>query len=260
MRHRTVIRIEAQYRKLLLKLFHNKIPLYLLTEYPKSGASWLGQLLSDCIPAQFPRQQFPGIGKSIFHGHYLNTNSNGPTIVFWRDPRDIMVSWYYHCLIQTDKNHPGFVTQHRQALGFDDFDAIQDNLPDFISFMFTSPISPRFTFNEFFDSWFGDDKAIHVTYESLTNDPKGTLSSVLDSLEADYSADAIQAVINKYSFKNQTNRSQGDENKSRYLRKGIVGDWKNQFSSNAKKTFLEHTGNRLVQLGYEKDNNWADAN
>lgn len=257
MRSRRMIQIEAKYRKFLLRFFQKQFPIYLVTEYPKSGASWLGQMLSECIPAPFPRQKFPKFGKSIFHGHYLQKKYNGPTVVFWRDPRDIMVSWYYHCLFQSDKNHPSFVAQHVCALQFKDVENISKNLPRFIDFMFTTPLSPRFTFNMFFDSWFDFSSAVHVKYESMISDTGATLVSTLNNLGIECKRETIDKSVEKYSFNNQANRAPGDEKTTSYLRKGIVGDWKNHFTDESKQIFLNHIGNRLVQLEYEQDNTWA---
>ncbi len=41
-----------------------------------------------------------------------------------------------------------------------------------------------------------------------------------------------------------------------HLRKGVTGDWKNYFSDKHKKIFKEIAGDLLIELGYEKDNNW----
>src|SRR5690554_7889842 len=103
----------------------------------------------------FPRQKFPRLKPSIFHGHYLFKKVKGKTIVFWRDPRDVMISWYYHCLFETDKNNHALVNQIRIRFGFDDIDNIRINLPKFIEYSFEHSISSRFSFNEFFDTWFG---------------------------------------------------------------------------------------------------------
>jgi hypothetical protein len=39
-------------------------------------------------------------------------------------------------------------------------------------------------------------------------------------------------------------------------RKGIAGDWKNVFTERDKAVFKEAAGNLLIELGYEKDDNW----
>lgn len=258
-RSRVLIRLEALYRKVMLRLFHGSLPIILVTEYPKSGASWLAQMLGEVSGYPFPRQQFPRFGKAIYHGHYIDRVGNGPTIVVWRDPRDIMVSWYYHTMFVSDRNHPEFVEQYRSALAFADFDDIQSNLPEFIDFNFRSPLSPRFSFNDFFDAWHGRADVVYCRYEDLNTAPADTLARVSSELGFVSPEDQIARIVDRYSFRKQASRPAGTENKGSYLRKGIVGDWQNHFSAEARRVFHSHIGKRLIQLGYEKDDAWVTS-
>lgn len=257
MRSRYVIKGEALFRLFMLRVFHKFSPLILVTEFPKSGASWLAQMLQSTTGFPFPRQQFPPMGKAIYHGHYIGIKSKGPVIVFWRDPRDIMVSWYYHTLHYSNKNHPEFVDMYRSALNFDDINNIKANLPKFIDFNFTTPLSPRFTFNDFFDYWYGRAGTIECRYESLIDDPVTTLFGICNQLGFEASIEKCASVAEEYSFKRLSDREPGKEDTGNYLRKGIVGDWKNYFTGTARQVFQERVGERLVRLGYEKDNKWV---
>jgi sulfotransferase 6B1 len=40
------------------------------------------------------------------------------------------------------------------------------------------------------------------------------------------------------------------------FRKGRIGSWESLFTETNKHTFKNNTGNLLIDLGYEKDNNW----
>ena len=51
----------------LTKLFST----VLVCEYPKSGGTWLGQLISTYLQISFPRNRHPMPGNNLFHGHYL---------------------------------------------------------------------------------------------------------------------------------------------------------------------------------------------
>ena len=42
------------------------------------------------------------------------------------------------------------------------------------------------------------------------------------------------------------------------MRKGIAGDWKNQFSLEAAQMFDQLAGETLVQWEYEQDRDWVD--
>jgi hypothetical protein len=43
------------------------------------------------------------------------------------------------------------------------------------------------------------------------------------------------------------------------LRKGIAGDWKNNFSEEAKQVFHAYAGSELIKMGYEKDDSWVKS-
>lgn len=249
-RNLAVIRLEAIYRSLMLRFFYRRLGLLLVTEYPKSGGSWVAQMLSDAIDYPFPRQSFPPFGRAIYHGHRIADLGLAPVVVVWRDPRDIMVSWYYHTLFVSDKNHPGFVARHRHLLDFKDYDDIRCNLPRFIEFNFETPLSPKFSFNDFFDRWYGDANAVHCRYEDLLEKPEDELMSVCQQLGFDLSRDHCQQIVQRYSFTAQASRSPGHEDKGSYLRKGVAGDWKNHFNSDAIEMINRYLGHRLKALRY----------
>jgi len=47
-----------------------------------------------------------------------------------------------------------------------------------------------------------------------------------------------------------------DPKKSPTFRSGTSGAWKNQFSQQHKSIFKRLSGDLLIRLGYEKDQNW----
>ncbi|MGE0084016.1 MAG: sulfotransferase domain-containing protein [Desulfococcaceae bacterium] len=70
----------------------------------------------------------------------------------------------------------------------------------------------------------------------------------------------LLSIEKNYSFENLTNRKRGIQNKKFFLRKGIAGDWKNHFSSEAKHIFNKYAGQELILLGYEKNDKWTEKN
>jgi hypothetical protein len=64
-------------------------------------------------------------------------------------------------------------------------------------------------------------------------------------------------VVDEFSFERQAGRPSGQEDRTSFLRKGVVGDWRNQFSQEAREVFDRYAGEELILLGYEKDRQWA---
>jgi len=89
------------------------LPLYIVNEYPKSGGTWVCQMLSDYLAIPFPRNQFPKFQSSIMHGHYLYIPRMKNVYIVMRDGRDIMVSYYYQSLFK----HENLLTDTINVLG-----------------------------------------------------------------------------------------------------------------------------------------------
>ena len=63
-------KIEALVRIVMVRGFSGVLPLYVVTEHPKSGGSWTSQMLSDYLDIPFPRNRFPNFQTSLMQGHY----------------------------------------------------------------------------------------------------------------------------------------------------------------------------------------------
>ena len=68
----------------------------------------------------------------------------------------------------------------------------------------------------------------------------------------------IEPIVREFSFERQAKRKPGEENRTGFIRKGVVGDWKTHFSHEAKQVFDHFAGDELVVLGYETDRRWVD--
>ncbi len=251
----------------MVRLLSGALPLYVVNEYPKSGGTWVGQMLGRALGVPFPRNRFPVLRSSIMHGHYLNPWGMKNVVVVWRDGRDVMTSWYHQRLFVHEwRNHPQ-VERARRDLAFRDYDDIYANLPAFIEYAFTEPRtrrltwtdpSPRFTWTDFVRRWRARKDAVHVRYEDLHRDAAGELRRILSELTGNSLApEEAAAIAEEFSFERQSGRKSGEENKKSFLRKGVVGDWRSTFSPQAREVFDRHAGNELVLLGYEKDRSWV---
>lgn len=252
-------KLEVGLRYGLVYNFSNFLPLYIVNEHPKSGGTWVAQMLSSALDLPFFRNQIPSFCTSIIHGHYLNPRGLHNVLVVWRDGRDVMVSWYHHSFfLRKDGRNKDQVKVWRNNLNFDNYKDVKNNLPEFIEYCFTrKQHSLRFTWSDFVKTWLNQPNVVYVKYEDLRGQPVAELLRVVYRL-AGLSMDENTAtrIVEEYSFERLTGRRPGQENSESFLRKGIVGDWKNYFSPEACKIFNYYAGRELVSLGYEEDHTW----
>ena len=234
------------------------LPLYIVNEYPRSGGTWVGQMLARALGVPFHRNRMPSLRPSIMHGHYLNSWGMKNVTVVWRDGRDVMVSWYYHCLFPNDLDNAGLVERVRKELGFEDIENVKENLPAFLEYSFTKKRYPRFSWSDFVHWWHGSKRVTYVRYEDLRGDTVGELRRVVSELAArDLSRQEAQTIADEFSFERITARRPGQEDRNSFLRKGVVGDWRTSFSAETRQVFDHYAGNETILLGYEKDRSWV---
>ena len=267
-------KLEQATRLFLVNTLTIKNGSIIVVEYPKSGGTWLGQLVSEYFQLPFPRNRFPVLRKSVFHSHYLpkwRIPKNRKILYLVRDGRDVLISLYYHQLIWNDKNklNPKDVTYHRAQTGFKDFEDVKGNMNDFISYTFTEEPSKWQQFT-YMGNWYSFNRAwldeinkansnvYLISYEELLKDTYGAMYRMLHEFfdEKEIDTSRLSATVQKFSFENQTKRKKGVEQKNSFLRKGISGDWKNYFGEQEKESMKKYTKGLLVELGYEADENW----
>ncbi len=241
----------------MVHLLSGALPLYVVNEFPKSGGTWVGQMLGRALGVPFPRNRFPMLRPSIMHGHYLRPGGIKNAVVVWRDGRDVMVSWYHQQLIPHQWNRLQ-VARSRRELPLDDYDDVYRNLPAFIEYAFTRPHSPNFSWTDFVRRWHGRKGIVNVRYEDLRRDAAGELRRVVSELTGEeLSLERAAGIADEFSFERQSGRRSGEEDKKSFLRKGVVGDWRAQFGPAAREVFDRFAGEELILLGYERDREWV---
>lgn len=234
-------------------IFFNHIT---VNEYPKSGGTWIAQMLSEAIELPFPRNRLPMFRDSIMHGHYLSTFRMHNVVVVWRDARDVVVSQYYHWLFGNEITGDAHAKKCRYDLQFTDYEDIFANLPAFIDYVYIQKEQPRFSWSDFVNSWHNSG-SVFVKYEDMRQNSVKELQRIVfestgNTLEEKRSID----IVEKFSFAKQSGRKCGQENKNSFMRKGIVGDWKNNFSDEAAAKIKQYAGHELIKLGYETSLSW----
>ncbi len=253
-------KIETLEREIMVRGFPNLLSLYTVNEYPKSGGTWIGQMLGSALNIPFPRNGFPVMRSSIMHGHYLSPRGMRNVVVVWRDGRDVIVSWYFHCLFKNDRNNAALVDIVRKDLPFDDYENVRENLPAFIKYAFTKQRHPRYSWSDFVHQWYGRAGVTFIRYEDMCKDTPGELKKLVLSLTgSELDHEKAVEISREYSFERQSGREIGEEIKGSFMRKGLVGDWQNQFTRESKDLFDFYGGRELILLGYEQDRSWMKS-
>ncbi|XP_070822534.1 sulfotransferase family 2, cytosolic sulfotransferase 3 isoform X2 [Chaetodon trifascialis] len=150
--------------------------------------------------------------------------SKAKVVYVMRNPKDVMVSSYYFHQMAGFLNDPGT---------FDEFMA---------KFLEGKVLFGKWT--DHVKSWRHTelgDRIMYITYEEMVQDLPAALRSLSDFLGSNLSEEVIQKIAEHCSFKTMKVNSMSnfslvpkvlmDSDKSPFLRKGVVGDWKNHFSS-----------------------------
>lgn len=173
------------------------------------------------------------------------TSTGRVTYFIYRDPRDLLISQVFFA---TDMNEEHGMHEYYTALpdfgerlkvaitGID-----QDGL---------KMVSVKQRYEGVFQ-WLEQKNAMCLCFEDLINNRDVTLNKMLDEVE-------------KTGYKIPTSREKSlsvlveaiQPKKSHTFRSGKTGGWKEYFTEEHKKLFKDVSGDLLVKLGYEKNNNW----
>lgn len=151
-----------------------------------------------------------------------------------RNPFDCVVSFYHHTR--------GFIKHYDFAEGtFDDF--------------FECFIKGEVDFGDYFDHlipWYHhktDNNVLFLTYETMKKNPEKTILEIANFLSPTYqnklkNPNILNKILNNSHFNKMQQcqerwSSQRPQNMPPFIRKGMVGDWKNYLSSNQKQRLLK---------------------
>lgn len=244
-------------------------PFYYVIEYPKSGGTWLGRMVSDVLQVPFPQKSvFPVGCSSVLHSHWPYMPKLRRVVYLYRDGRDIMVSAFFHRMRNIKL---GDYPQHKQVKahyekllgpGFDMDDA-RTHLPKFMDDLYKNPWGTNWTWTQHIDMWYRPKERpdiAYVSYEQLRTDCAQHLKRVIEHVSGKEVEDwKVQSAVDKFSMERQTGRKSGEENRGHFIRKGVAGDWKNHFTRESAEVFNRLAGKTLITLGYEQDESWVQA-
>jgi hypothetical protein len=92
---------------------------------------------------------------------------------------------------------------------------------------------------------------LHLSYESLITDPITQAVKLFQFLGLNTDSGVVDSCVGSAAFENLSGgRRCGQEDNGSFFRKGVVGDWKNWFSSKQRDMFEQRAGSLLKALGY----------
>lgn len=241
-------------------------PMYYICEYPKSGGTWLGWMASDCLQLPYTRfSTLPLALPCVIHNHWRYHPRLRRSFYMYRDGRDVMVSFFFHRMTGIHGENVKF-HQHRRAYeslfgkGYDRHDSV-GLMAKFIEYEFSHPRDARVNWADHIRSWRpleAREHVAYVSYEQLREDCAGHIKRVVEHAGGKPIDDwRVQMAVEKFSMERATGRKPGEEDRSAFIRKGVVGDWVNHFTKEAAELFNDLAGDVLVQLGYEADRGWV---
>lgn len=243
--------MHAFQRYLLWKHFQPAVNNIRVCEFPKSGGTWLSQMLSEVLELPYPRNNRLPFSQCIQHEHFIGP-TDYKTIVLVRDGRDVMVSAYFHFLIAEHNRPPHLLKKWRGLMNVEDINNVQKHLPKFIEvFSKNYKVASRpIDWASHINSHIISKKVLIIKYEDLLLNAELELEKIINWYNLKPKRD-YASVAQEFSFQNQTKRLPGQENNQSFLRKGIAGDWKNYFNDDALYVFNRLSKDTLIQLGYE---------
>ncbi len=163
----------------------------------------------------------------------------------YRDPRDVLVSQVFFA---TDMHEEHGMHEHYKSLP--DFGARLNVSITGIDKDGLKMVSVKQRYEGVFQ-WLEQEHVMCIRFEDLINNRDATLSAMLDEVE-------------KTGYKIPTPRGKSlsvlvdaiQPKKSHTFRSGKTGGWKEYFTEAHKKLFKDVAGDLLVELGYEKNNDW----
>jgi hypothetical protein len=252
-------RASARATKTIADRAGRRIGMWYGAGYPKSGTTWLCNLMSSYLDLPFVRNyRLPVLMPCVIHSHWLPTANLPPTIYVVRDGRDVIVSRYFFeaRAVRAPRNlRGGRLRRERFERLYGpgvDLDDVAANLPKFIADEMTAPQLTGVNWAEHVRRWRAapPERVAVVRYEGLRADVCAELGPAFARLTGvPVDEGYLRLAADRFDFAGQSRRNEarGD---TTMMRAGAVGGWREHFTEEAAAVFDRHAGDLLRDLGY----------
>ena len=161
-----------------------------------------------------------------------------------RDPRDVVVSWYF----SMKNTHPVDGVERRRQTR----DRLQE-LPKDDGLCFAIEYLSDYGLFEAQRSWMKvDDPRVRVfKYKDLTGTRQlEEMENLFDHCTIAIPNSELRILLRRHGWKATEDREKGEEDRSSHRRKGVSGDWRNHFDTAVKTRFVQTVGGLPTELGY----------
>lgn len=246
--------------------------------YPKSGNTWLIRLLSDLLDSPIindtqvlsseKRAFYSGSWKLIkAHGEnkyfsLKDINRSDKVIYIVRDFRDVLISAFFfnNKHIEEDwvemhsKEKRMFYRQYfRHEIKRMNKKWVGNELTEFLNVVRGIKGGKVGNWSEHVRFGLSLRNVGIVRYEDLQRNCAQAVGEVLGKQGIEYNKERLLDVIERQSFKNRKSQFQNskDSVNTKFLRKGVVGDWRRFLDKDLNERIIKSHGNTFLQLGYE---------
>jgi hypothetical protein len=249
------------------------LPPFIMNSIPKSGTHLLKQMLKSIPHVRHnPYNEFyEGYPRDLQRHHHqlrqMKSNEFGAGHIFYspqwakmlkqlgmkhiflsRDPRDIIVS-FTHFIVEKYPYHP-LHAYFKEDLKTDKqryLSLIHGVKIDKINYPNIREWIGRF------QPWLQDPNTLSITFEDFMDSPESRIQTVTTianylwkGLRPPVSIPHMVSIMERHMTPTQ----------SLTFRSGKIGSWKHEFDEETKESFKKITGNLVIELGYEKNQQW----
>ncbi len=166
-------------------------------------------------------------------------------VQFLRDPRDVLVSTFYHDLGYLDRVIGTLVDRSDES--------DPKLFTDWKRRYFTDRLERMLAFHE---DRSADPLKLVVRYEDTLADASAELCRISRFLGVEPDERAASEIADRYAFKTVTGGT--SERRNSAIRKGKAGDWQRYFDRELVEILGEPFRELIVHLGYEPDDGWVE--